>query len=160
MDDDTLVALEMALQNHTPNLTLPSGSRVDMKAMATVDGDRLHRRQAPNLDDTWYVFSDSLDPEGADIQLDDDTSDLLSLAHDAGYSEMTYYNGYQPYVVNFATMRVGPPGLVVGDKLILRVQKPLDSADSDDTDALRCPITQMPIVEQVVAPDGHTSCNV
>eukprot|EP00966_Prymnesium_polylepis_P227063 5253975-Prymnesium_polylepis.1 len=42
------------------------------------------------------------------------------------------------------------------EKYILRVQPPLEPHDDDDYDAPRCPITQMQIVEPVVAADRYT----
>ena len=70
---------------------------------------------------------------------------------------MTYeYDGYH-YRVDLKKMRVRRSGSDGRDeKYILRVQPPLEVQDDDDCTTPRCPISQMPLVEPVVAADGHT----
>ena len=163
--DAALVKLEMALQSNTPRVALDASEigydlDLDLEQMTCLQNPNvhLHRRQSPHLDDKWCIYSDPYDAEGAWHELHHESSaDLLSIAQDAGFSTMTYeYDGYH-YRVDLKKMRVRRSGSDGRDeKYILRVQPPLEVQDDDDSTTPLCPISQMPLVEPVVAADGHT----
>ena len=170
LNDAALIKLEMALQSNTRRVVLDATESgvgyalsIDLMQMCSTRAPEInvYRRQNPHLHDKWFVFSDPHDAEGPDIELGDDAADLLTIAATVGLPFMTYRCGRARYEVNFKEMRVkeiGNPAFVgsVREKCILRVQPPLEAQDDDDDTVPRCPISQMPMVEPVVATDGHT----
>lgn len=164
--DDTVVKLEMALQSNTKRVPISATESglgydldIDLEKMSCLQKPdvNLYRRQSPHLNDKWFVYNDPHDPEGADIEVHDNAADLLTIAQDAGFSAMTYFDmGF--FHVDLKKMRVRRlDGDRFDEKYILRVQPPLEAQDDDDDDTTpRCPISLMPMVEPVVAADGHT----